>query len=184
MIIFSNSKLRIFTTILCVFLTNLTFGQEEEEEIKEGVEKPHEVAFVFGFSHIPAAFEEGEPEKEIYLPTIGFDYYYKLNEKWKLAFVLDFELAKYQVNFDGEEIKREGAIVTGLGIGYEVLPRWTIGFGPGLEFERNKNIIVFRFNTDYAFEIGNDFALAPYFNYDFKQEYDTFSIGIGLHKSF
>ena len=56
--------------------------------------------------------------------------------------------------------------------------------GPGIEFERNKNIFILRFNTEYAFELGKDWAIAPCFNYDFKQQYDTYSLGVGLHKTF
>lgn len=167
---------------LTIFLTTDLYSQEKSDE--ETLENRHEIALIFGLSHIPEAFEEGELEKQVFLPTVGFDYYYKLNEKWTLVFVMDIELSKYQVNFEGEEIKREGALIIGIGGVYKILQGWSVGFGPGLEFERNKNLFVLRFFTDYAFELGNDLALAPYFSYDFKQEYHTYSTGVGLLKKF
>lgn len=180
------NRIKLFLVFfISTVLTHSSFGQEvEESSDRRGEENKHQIALVFGLSHVPAAFEEGEFTKEIYLPTIGFDYYYKLNEKWKLVFVLDLEIGKYQVDYRGENIKREGALITGIGVGYEILSGWSVGVGPGVEFERNKNIFIVRFNTDYEFELGNDFGLAPYFSYDFKLEYDTFSLGIGIHKSF
>ncbi len=167
---------------ITIFLITDFYSQEISDE--ETLENMHQIVLIFGLSHIPEAFEEGELEEQVFLPAIGFDYYYRLNEKWKLVFGMDIELAKYQVDFQGEEIKREGALIIGIGAVYEILQGWSAGFGPGLEFERNKNLFVLRIFTDYAFELGNDLALAPYFSYDFKQEYDTYNIGVGLHKRF
>ena len=97
---------------------------------------------------------------------------------------MDIELGKYVVEFQGENLKREAAIVTGLVVGYRILKGWSIFTGPGVEFEKNKNLFILRASTDYEFELGKNWGLAPVFSYDFKKEFGTYSLGIGLSKSF
>ena len=51
-----------------------------------------------------------------------------------------------------------------------------------IEFEKHKNLFVLRASTEYEFELGESWALFPSFNYDFKEEYSTWSINIGVSK--
>jgi hypothetical protein len=157
-------------------------AQEKIEEIEQ--EKRNSLAFVFGYTHIPAATKDGKKEDAVFVPTIGLDYFYLLNEKWSVGGAFDLELSKYEVPYEGEEISREIAIVLGAMVGYEVLPRWGVLAGPGVEFEKNKNLFIFRMSTEYAFEIGKDWELFPSFTYDFKKEYSTYALGVGLKKRF
>jgi len=140
-----------------------------QESDKEEVSKPHKIAFVLGYTHIPKAFEDDHEEKAVYVPTLGLDYFYQLSEKWKLGSAVDLELGNYLVGFNREPLSRENAIVTVALAGYEIAPRWGILFGPGWEFEKNKNLFIFRVSAEYEFETGNDWDLFPSFNYDFKE---------------
>ena len=171
---------------LCCFQQSR--AQEEHQPSEEGSREAKEgkfvIALVTGFTTIPnAREEEGNTETEN-LFTLGLDFFYHFSERWKLGVVLDLELAEYEVDFEGDRLPREKAIVTGLVAGYEILPRWAVIAGPGIEFERNKNLLIFRIGTEYGFELGNNWELFPALNYDFKPEYNTISIGIGIGKRF
>jgi len=158
------------------------FAQEKSEEGEQ--EKPHSLAFVFGYTHIPEATKDGKTEEAVFVPTIGLDYFYKLNEKWSVGGALDMELSNYEVDFEDDELTREIAIVFGALVGYEMLPGWAFLAGPGVEFERNKNLFILRFSTEYTFELGNNWGLFPSFTYDFKKEYSSYALGVGLKKRF
>jgi hypothetical protein len=97
---------------------------------------------------------------------------------------VDLELGEYAVDFGGENIPRENAVVTGVAVGYNLFKGWSIFAGPGVEFERNKNLFIIRAATEYEFELENNWGLSPALSFDFKKEYSTYSFGVGLSKKF
>ena len=182
---------------LLLFFLSFQYGyaqedhHDSEEEHQASEEGAHEaeagnvtLALVVGFTTVPnAREEEGNSEAEN-LFTLGLDFFYHVADRWKIGAVFDLELAEYEVDFKGDRLPREKAIVTALIAGYEILPRWVVIAGPGIEFERNKNLFVIRIGTEYAIELGKNWELFPALNYDFKEEYNTFSVGIGVGKRF
>jgi hypothetical protein len=177
-------KYNLVILIICLLNIIPASAQEQKENQEEKLEKRHSLAFVFGYTHIPAATKDGKEEDAVFVPTIGLDYFYLLNEKWSVGGAFDMELSKYEVAFEEDEITREIAIVLGVLVGYEVLSHWGILAGPGVEFEKNKNLFVFRISTEYTFELGNDWGLYPSLTYDFKKEYSSYALGVGLKKRF
>lgn len=167
-----------FLIFLLSFISTQAQEMEQEKEIK------HKIALFFGFAHVPKAIENGESIKPENLPTIGLDYFYELNQKWELGVVLDFELGKYAVDFGGENIPREFALVTGVVANYSLWRGWSIYAGPGVEFERNKNLFILKTGTEYEFELGKNWGLHPAFSYDFKKEYGSYFFGVGVSKGF
>jgi hypothetical protein len=157
-------------------------GREDTNEREQ--EKRHSLAFVFGYTHIPGAKQDGKTEEDVFLPTLGLDYLYEFREKWFIGAAFDVELGKYEIDYEDDEISREIAVVFSGLVGYDVLPGWAVLAGPGIELEKNKNIFVFRFSTEYTFELGNDWGIYPNFTYDFKKEYGSFELGVGLKKRF
>ena len=168
-------------TLICLFILFSTHVLAQETEVKEEF-KPHKIALTFGLTHIPEAFEHGHLEKEVYVPTIGLDYFYQLNEKWNLGMALDLELGVYVVDINSDHLSRENAFLAVALAGYEILPRWGIGLGPGIEFEKNKTLFILRAVTEYAFDLGNDWGLFPAFTYDFKEKYSTWALSLGISK--
>lgn len=169
---------------LTILLFLFCITQIQAQEMGEEEETKHKLVLLFGWTHIPEAIEHGEVLNSDNVPTIGVDYYYKFNSKWQTGVVVDVELGKYAVDFGSEEITRENAIVTGVVAGYTLLKGWSVFAGPGVEFERNKNLFIIRASTEYEFELGKNWGLAPAFSYDFKKEFGTYALGVGLSKSF
>jgi hypothetical protein len=171
-----------FLSIIQCFAQEEMDKKEETEEMEQ--EKRHSLSFVFGYTHIPEATIDGKTEEAVFLPTLGLDYLYEFRKKWFVGAAFDIELGQYEVNFEDDEITREiAAVFAGL-VGYELLPGWALLAGPGIELEKNKNIFVFRFSTEYTFELGNDWGIYPNFTYDFKKEFSSYELGIGLKKRF
>ena len=166
--------------LICLLNMAPTLAQESGEE----KQTKHKLVLLLGLTHIPETIEDGETLKSEELPTIGVDYYYKFNPKWQIGAVVDLELGKNAVDFGGENIPRENAVVTGVVAGYTLVKGWSIFTGPGVEFERNKNLFILRASTEYEFELGNNWGLSPAFSYDFKKEFSTYSLNIGISKSF
>ncbi len=181
-VIHLRMKKNIAILLLALFLAIGSYAQENEEKANE--EKVHKVALVFGYTYIPGALEDGKQSESVYAPTIGLDYFFRFSEKWKIGAVMDLEFATYRIEFESDELERENALVTGILIGYEVVDRWSVLLGPGVEFEKNKNLFILRASSEYEFELGNNWGLFPSFNYDFKKEYSTWSINVGISKSF
>ncbi len=164
-------------------LGNLSTHAQEGSETEE-LEKRHSLAFTIGYTHIPEATKHGKTEESVFVPTLGLDYFYEFDEKWFLGAAFDVELGKYEVDYEDDEITREIAAVFAALVGYEALPGWALMVGPGIELEKNKNIFVVRFSTEYTFELGNDWGLFPVFTYDFKKEYSSYEFGLGLKRRF
>lgn len=167
--------------ILAFLLTFVCFAQEENEK-EDPNGRIHKIALVFGYTHIPAAFEEGNASASVFVPTIGIDYFVQFAKGWKIGAVLDLELNNYIVDFNREELEREKALITGILIGYEFENHWSILLGPGIELEKNKNLFVLRAGIEREFELDEHWGLSPSINYDFKEAYSSWSINIGVSR--
>jgi hypothetical protein len=174
-------KKKMTVLLLAFFLALGSYAQEgQETELEE--DRIHKIAVVFGYTHIPSAFEAGHESKSVFVPTIGLDYFMQFAKGWKVGAVLDLELNNYLVDFNREALEREKALVTGVLVGYEFAHRWSFLLGPGIEFEKTKNLFLLRASAEYEFELGEYWGLFPSVNYDFKQEYSTWSVNIGVSK--
>lgn len=173
-------KTVLFLTF-CMLIGIFGYSQENEnEDEQEG--KIHKVALVFGYTHIPSAFEEGKKSESVFVPTIGIDYFFQFEKGWKIGAVFDLELNNYLVNFNREELEREKALVTGILVGYEFSNRWSLLLGPGVEFEKHKNLFILRTSVEYEFELSENWGLFPSVNFDYKEEYSTWSVNIGVSR--
>ena len=115
---------------------------------------------------------------------MGLDFFYYINHKWSISFVADLELSNYIVNFKREDLNREKALILALQAGYEVAPHWAVMLGGGVEIESHKNLAVLRMGTEYEIPLSGGWELAPSLFFDFKEDFSTYAISIGIGKRF
>ncbi|TNJ46182.1 hypothetical protein KFZ70_08590 [Tamlana fucoidanivorans] len=174
-------RIMLFFILLCILNS---YAQSEYENETEEKELKNEVIFEFGFTHIPKAFEEGKLEESLFVPTIGVGYYREITATWSLGMVLDLELADYLVPFGREDLERDRAFILAVLAGYSFAKNWNIIAGPAIEFEKNKNLFVLRGGLEYGIELGSNWGVLTSFVYDFKEEYGTWGLNIGVSRKF
>ncbi|AWW30843.1 hypothetical protein DN752_12295 [Echinicola strongylocentroti] len=162
---------------------NQVNAQEETRETEDTVLK-NRVVFSLGYTWIPAANELSETEADggFFVPTVGFDYFRKVHERWEVGIMWDWELDHYMVN--GDELERERAMLFALVANYELMDHWAVFAGAGVEFEKHENLAVLRMGTEYAVEMGQDWEFVPSFALDIKKGYNTWSLAVGFCKRF
>lgn len=156
------------------------FTQEgEAKELKKNL-----LTGAFGYTYIPkAAFPEDKDTKGILVPSIGLDYFRRINKNWEIGTMIDLELANYLIV--DRDLNRDKAMVITAICAYSFDAPWTIYGGGGIELEKHENLAVIRMGGEYVFSLKNDWVIAPGFFYDFKGgSYDTWSIAVAFGKEF
>lgn len=168
-------------------------GQEHHQEKHHATNEhgKHKLAFYTGFTHITSAFYEHETHEEStgkWVPTIGIDYFYSLNNKWSLGSIVDMEIDNYMVKLDNkQEEERLNVLIATAVAKYNINHHLGVILGPGIEIEfseSTKNFFVVKAGVEYEIEIANGWEIAPSFMYDWKEEYKSFSYGFSLGKRF
>lgn len=185
-------KLLLLTFTVLYGSCLLAQEHHEEADPKSELENGrHSLAIYTGFTHVSSAFYEHETHVQStgkWVPTIGVDYFYSLNEKWHIGFIGDMEFDNYYIRLEDEsEEERLNVIVASLVAGYKLTHHWFVFAGPGIETEfseSNKNFFVMKFGVSYDVEIANGWAIAPSLMYDYKQEYQTVAYGLSIGKRF
>ena len=177
---------RVLLGFMFSVVTTFCYAQHQDSDKKsEGEhETKYKIAFTVGATHIPAAFEHGHEEEALFVPTLGLDFFYHIKGHWSLGLMADLELGDYLVDFGRENLNRENALILTLMAGYEVKPHWEVLVGGGIEIESHKNLAVLRVGTEYEFPLANHWNIAPAFFYDFKEEFNTWALAIGISKRF
>lgn len=77
-------------------------------------------------------------------------------------------------------MERENSFLI-LGVGsFEILPKWSVFTGGGMEFEKNEDLVVFRLGTEYAFPLKNQWEIPVGFFWDAKERYDVFTASVSV----
>ena len=161
-----------------------TAENPEHEPTHEALEHTYKIALTFGYSHIPAGFEEGQEEVAVFVPSVGVDFFYSLGHKFDLGMVVDWELAEYLVEFNRESLTRERALILALVGAYEVIPHWKILAGGGIEWEKHRNLAVVRVGTEYEIELNKGWDLGPSLFFDIKEAFSVWGFHVALGKRF
>ncbi|MGB0391485.1 MAG: hypothetical protein ACPGRC_07470 [Salibacteraceae bacterium] len=172
--------MRKIITLLLVLATSMAYSQEHEhEELKKNL-----LTGAFGYTYIPkAAFPEDTDSKGILVPSIGLDYFRRINKNWEVGTMIDLELANYLIV--DRDLNRDKALVITAICAYSFNTPWTVYAGGGIELEKHENLGVIRMGGERVFSLKNDWVIAPGFFYDFKGgSYDTWSIAIAFGKEF
>ncbi len=175
------------STILLVVLflsSHLIHAQESEHE--EGHEfKHHRLALGLGNSHIPNGSSPAGGSFKLFIPTWSIEYDYSFNHNWTIGLHTDLEFMTYIVEaHDGAELEREYPLMVSL-IGARRIKEGLVLFtGPGIEFEKHKNLWVYQLGLAYEFELPGHWDITPSYVYTTKEDiYDTwtFLVSVGKH---
>ena len=153
-------------------------GSEEEEPLLR-----HRVAILTGNTYVP----KGDPAQGrtgfVVAPTYGIEYEYNFTHKFAVGVNCDMEVQRYVINTDEhEELEREFATVVALNFIYEPIPNLAIMLGPGREFETHKSFWAVMGGVSYAFKLPNNWDISPTFCYEFKENFDAWTLGISFGK--
>lgn len=171
------NRLLLTLTILLAFATH-TFAQEEK---RESHRQKIRAAILMANSHVPQSVK-GE-RKSIILPTWGFDVDYFFHKNWSVALQGDVKVQSFEVEDEGVLLERSYPISFAGVIHFHAIRHWSFYAGPGYELEKNRNLFLIRFGTEYSFEITEDFEIALNLAYETKEEvYNTWTFGVAFNK--
>ncbi|MEH0154901.1 hypothetical protein V6R21_12220 [Limibacter armeniacum] len=165
-------------------------GQHHKEE----AHYKNKIAITLGYTYVPDGFGVELPniqfQNDIFVPTLGIDYFRRFADRWSVGVIADIELDQYFIKLPSlvNDLARENVVVLCLIASYEMLPGWDIYAGPGAELERNESFAVLKIGSEYEFIRGENWGIGPFFSYDFKgngdDEYNAFEFGLSFNRFF
>lgn len=181
-------KTLLFTTLLILSLSLHSFAQHHGGEHHHTAGR-HTIAFTFGVTYVPNAIDLGFDvegiNRDIFAKTIGVDYFYSLPKGFSVGLISDIELEKYIIDVDEDELIRQNIWIIAALLTYEIKESGVaLGVGPGIEIEESKNFIILKCGIEWKFIRGENWGIAPFFSYDFKEKYHSWEIGIGFSRTF
>ena len=179
------------STIFLLLLFSLLFGTLEGQS--HDTEHEHEfkkvrVAIAIGHAYIPSA-DLGSDAKVTIIPTWGVDLQYWFNPQFGIALKSDLEIANYTVKYNPEDsgtLFRKTPLILSLPA---LFSPWDNGLtfllGPGMEFEKKKDLFVLRAGVGYEVELNKHWDFAPELVYDFKGGHiNSLTLAITVGKRF
>ncbi|UCC83891.1 MAG: hypothetical protein JSW46_02855 [Gemmatimonadota bacterium] len=178
-------KLRgwVLAAVALAFIANPLAAQEHEEH--EPL-KRHKLALFVGYTWVPTGDpHEADSRGTVIAPTVGIDYSFWISHKVGVGLVNEVELTTYVVETRaGTTLPREYAYI-GAAVGmYEVARGLGLYAGPGIELEKHENFLVLKVGAEYSFAVAHGWATSVAFGYDFKDEYDSWMLGLGVARRF
>ncbi|GGZ77584.1 hypothetical protein GCM10007028_13570 [Algibacter mikhailovii] len=173
-----NTTFKLLSKVMVlILLGNLNLMAQETRS--EEPELKNSFLLNFGYTHIPGSSElHSEASGDVFVPAIGFDYSREISERWELILMLDFELGKYLVL--SKELNRENAFMVLGGASYELFSFFKVMAGLGIELEKNENLFVTRLGGEFIHELNGPWGLMAGAYWDYKQEYATYSLVVGV----
>ncbi|MHC0444678.1 hypothetical protein [Flavobacterium phragmitis] len=186
--LFKSSKTGFFLFCLNLFLMPFkSLAQQSEESFTPH----HQLALVLSHAHVFEGRNQDGEREVLSLPAWGIDYTYHFSPKWAAGLHTDFIIEKFAVEKNlagGEEkqtIERSYPIAPALVGIYKLNGHWSFLLGMGGEFAKEEDFLLTRAGAEYGYELPKGWEVLGSFGYDFKwNAYDTWTIGIGIAKSF
>jgi hypothetical protein len=183
-----NLQLNTFLTLtLSIFSLNiLSLEQEQEHELEH--EGKNRIGFVLEATYIPEASSDEHSEESTdesngkFVPTIGLEYTRTLSHSWDIGFSAELELESYFIV--DKELNRENPLILVAFALYRIVDNWFVYGGGGIELEKHKNLAVLRLGTEYEFNLGNGWDIAPTLTFDHKIDLNSFTLGFSVGKRF
>jgi hypothetical protein len=129
--------------------------------------------------------DEGDRTSSVIAPNIGINYAFWISHKVGIGLHNDLELTSYLVETSADTvIPREYSYVGAIVGIYEAARGLELHAGPGVELEKHENFFVLKFGIEYAFAVAHGWATGVAGGYDFKEEYDSWTLGLSVARRF
>jgi hypothetical protein len=197
----AKQRLAILLTVAALVAAPGALAQQgtpdsPEEAVHEtGPFKRHRIAFFTGNTIVPSGGESEDHITTAIVPTLAFDYEYWFGRRFAIGWYNDFTLTTFFVETDREAppgapssdsgneiIQRKPVFLTAVVGIFEPVPRVTLYTGAGYEFEEEENLPVWKLGVEYSFPLPHDWDLALALAYDYKEVYDSISVGLSFGK--
>ena len=181
---------RIFRGIWVLLLLALAVqaaGQQSGTGKKDQAQREHDHKHLLGVGAgvtlVPLGYQLGRTDaRGLFAPNIGLEYFYRINRRWGAGFIGVFELDHYVVTDD--QLERENAVnLTLVGL-YAPARYLDVFLGGGLEIEQHDNLALLRLGAQYSILLGQHWALIPRVYFDFKGNYNTWSLTFSFARRF
>lgn len=161
-------------------------AQESKEAETETFKAHHQIGLSLAHAQVMEGRDENGKKEVLSLPSWSLDYNFHFHPKWAIGLHTDIIIEKFKVTGDGNEtIERSYPIAPAVMGIFQPTEHWSFLLGIGGEFAKEENFGLTRAGIEYGTEIKNGFEVFGALSYDFKwSAYDTWSIGIGISKSF
>ena len=188
----NDHKMVHMKKIACLFIYLLTglliFGQEKMEKNTGPFRPSHQLGLTIGHEHAFSGRNADNEKEVLVMPFWGLDYNFQFARKFALGIHTDFVMESFKMEKnlgDDEVVERSHPIAPALMGFYKPWEHWSFGLGAGAEFAKEENYFLNRAAVEYGVEIRNGWEVAGSLQYDFRwNAYDTWTIGLGILKSF
>ncbi|MER2999167.1 hypothetical protein [Pontibacter populi] len=182
-----NKTVRVVTLVVTMGFGGITHASAQHHETADTEEhkfKHFRVSAMLYHTYIGTETVEGK--ELLIVPSVGLDLEYWFNEKWGIGSHNDLEHTSFIVKHgDTDILERESPVLLTVDALWRPWKGLVLLAGPGVELEKQENLLVFRGGVEYEIEIGKHWDVAPTIFYDSRIDaYDSFSIGIGIGKRF
>jgi len=161
------------------------------QQTREPFVAHHQLSVVLSHAHVFEGRDQEGNRQVLSLPSWAIDYTYHFNGKWAAGVHTDFIIEKYAVqkNLAGgkekETIQRSYPIAPAIVGIYKLDEHWSFLLGMGGEFAKEEDFLLTRAGVEYGYELPKGWEIFGSLGYDFKwNAYDTWTIGIGIGRSF
>lgn len=181
---------RTIAIIILLFIGSTVFAQDEKPESKEPFKSSHQLGLTIGHEHAFSGRNEDNGKEVAILPFWGLDYNFVFSPKFSIGLHTDFIIESFKVekNHSGETeetVERTRPIAPAVMGFYKPTEHWNFGLGLGGEFAKEEDYFLSRAAVEYGVEIRNGWEVSGSLQYDFRwKAYDTWTIGLGISKSF
>jgi hypothetical protein len=170
--------MKAFWVLFLLISTTSLFAQHQKEK-EHRSNRPH-ITFVIGHTFLPQNTVEGTSTFAI--PSFGLDIEYFFSKKFGFGLHNDLELLNYKIKENNNSyINREYPLLVTADLLYKVNEEVIVFAGPGIEFEKERDLPVIRLGIEFLAHTGKHLTFSPIITYDHRIDaFNSLSVGIGI----